>query len=422
VSDLFWPGDERAGSLFSDAELLRTMEAVESAWLAALVAGGIAPVTARHPVHGLVGPGDIDAVARAAESGGNPVIPLVGLLRYRLPAESARWLHRGLTSQDVLDTALVLLVRDVLDRLDTELRRQVAELVRLTTTYAEAAEVARTLTQHAVPITFGLKTAGWLTGVLDALVALRRARSGLAVQLGGAAGTLAAAVELASLRGGETDPIEAAWQLVEATASGLGLPARAPWHTTRAPLTGVADALVTCTDAYGHLAADVTTLSRPEIGELAEGSGGGSSTMPHKRNPALSVLIRRAALAGPGLAATVHLAAATTVDERPDGAWHAEWAALRDLGRRTVVAASQTSDLLAGLRVDTGRMAANLDRAEGVRAEQQSMAALVGAEPSATYLGATPRWIEAAVRRAEPYLTAPGHEHTGAGQEQKEST
>ena len=411
MSDLFWPGDERAGSLFSDAELLRTMEAVESAWLEALVAGGIAPVTARHPVRGLVGADDVDAVARAAESGGNPVIPLVGLLRDRLPAESARWLHRGLTSQDVLDTALVLLLRDVLDRLDTELRRQVGELVRLTTTYAEVAEVGRTLTQHAVPITFGLKTAGWLTGVLDAAVALGRARSGLAVQLGGAAGTSAATVELARLQG-RPEPIEAAWQLVEATATALGLPARAPWHTTRAPLTAVADALVTCTDAYGHLAADVTTLSRPEIGELAEGSGGGSSTMPHKRNPALSVLIRRAALAGPGLAATVHLAAATTVDERPDGAWHAEWAALRDLGRRTVVAASQTSDLLADLRVDTERMAANLDRAEGVRAEQQSMAALVGAEPSASYLGATPRWIEAAVRRAETYLTAAGQRST----------
>ena len=222
MSDLFWPGDERAGSVFSDAELLRTMEAVESAWLAALVAGGIAPGTARHPVRGLVGADDVDTVARAAESGGNPVIPLVGLLRDRLPAESARWLHRGLTSQDVLDTALVLLVRDVLDRLDLELRRQVGELVRLTTSYAEVAEVGRTLTQHAVPITFGLKTAGWLTGVLDAGVALGRARAGLAVQLGGAAGTSAATVELARLQG-RPDPIEAAWQLVEATASGLGL-------------------------------------------------------------------------------------------------------------------------------------------------------------------------------------------------------
>ena len=409
MSDLFWPGDERAGALFGGAELLRTMEAVESAWLEALVAGGIAPTAARHAVRGLVGPDDVDTVARSAESGGNPVIPLVGLLRDRLPMEPARWLHRGLTSQDVLDTALVLLLRDVLDRLETELRRQVGELLRLTTAYAETPEVGRTLTQHAVPITFGLKAAGWLTGVLDAAVALGRARAGLAVQLGGAAGTAAAAVELARLQG-RPEPIEVTWRLMEHTATALGLAAGSPWHTTRAPLTTVADALVTCTDAYGHLAADVTTLSRPEIGELAEGSGGGSSTMPHKRNPALSVLIRRAALAGPGLAATVHLAAATTVDERPDGAWHAEWAALRDLGRRTVVAASQTSDLLTDLRVDPERMAANLDDADGVRAEQTKMAALVGAEASATYLGATPRWIEMAVRRGEAYLAAADHD------------
>ncbi len=409
MSDLFWPGDERAGALLGGAELLRAMEAVEAAWLEALVVGGIAPVGARHPVRGLVGADDVDAVARAAEAGGNPVIPLVGLLRDRLPAESARWLHRGLTSQDVLDTALVLLLRDVLDRLDTELRRQVRALLRLTTAYAETVEVGRTLTQHAVPITFGLKTAGWLTGVLDAVVALERAREGLAAQLGGAAGTAAATVELARLQG-RSEPIEVAWQLIETTATALGLLARAQWHTTRAPLTTVADALVTCTDAYGHLAADVTTLSRPEIGELAEGSGGGSSTMPHKRNPALSVLIRRAALAGPGLAATVHLAAATTVDERPDGAWHAEWAALRDLGRRTVVAASQTSDLLADLRVDTERMAAHLDRATGIDAEQRSMAALIGTEPSAGYLGATPRWIAAAVHRGEAYLAAADHD------------
>jgi 3-carboxy-cis,cis-muconate cycloisomerase len=403
VSDLFWPGDERAGSLLSDTELLRAMEAVEAVWLEALVAGGIAPAAARHPIRGLVGAGDVEAVAHGAEAGGNPVIPLVGLLRDRLPADSGRWLHRGLTSQDVLDTALVLLLRDVLDRLDTEVDRQVRELLRLTTAYANAPEVGRTLTQHAVPITFGLKTAGWLTGVLDAADALGRARSVLAVQLGGAAGTLAAVVELALLRG-ESEPVDRAWRLVAATAAALGLPARAPWHTTRTPLTTVADALVTCTDAYGHLAADVATLSRPELGEVAEGSGGGSSTMPNKSNPALSVLIRRAALAGPGLAATVHLAAATTVDERPDGAWHAEWAALRDLGRRTVVAASQTADLLADLRVDVARMAANLDGAAGIRAEQQSMAELIGANPSTTYLGATPRWIDATVRRAQRYL------------------
>jgi 3-carboxy-cis,cis-muconate cycloisomerase len=405
VTDLFWPGDERAGSLLSDAAWLSAMESVEAAWLAALIEAGIAPVGARHPVSGVVGAEDVAAVAAKAESGGNPVIGLVAMLRDRLPEEPARWLHRGLTSQDVLDTALVLCLREALDRVEAEQRRQVEQLSVLADSHADTAEVGRTLTQHAVPITFGLKVAGWLIGVVEAARAVRAARSGLAVQIGGAAGTLAASTELARLRGRD-DPAEVSWRLVQATAASLGLAARAPWHTTRSPLTAVADALVTCTDAYGHLAADVTTLSRPEIAELSEGTGGGSSTMPHKRNPALSVLIRRAALAAPGLASTVHLAAASTVDERPDGAWHAEWAALRDLGRRTVVAASQTSDLLARLEPDADRMRTNLHSATGIDAEQQSMIELVrGASgPHSDYRGASARLIAAAIRRGRQLL------------------
>lgn len=403
MSDLFWPGDERAGVLLSQPALLEAMTAVEAAWLAALVDAGIAPASARHPVRDLIGPADVAAVAVGAESGGNPVIGLVGLLRSRLPEDPARWLHRGLTSQDVLDTALVLCLRDATDRVAAEQRAQITTLIGLVERHATTPEVGRTLTQHAVPITFGLKAAGWLMGILDAAGSLRRARARLAVQLGGAAGTMAATVELARLTG-HRDAELTAGAVIERTAAGLGLPARPPWHTVRTPFTTIADALVTCTDGYGHLAADVTTLSRPEIAELAEGSGGGSSTMPHKRNPALSVLIRRAALAGPALAATVHLAAATTVDERPDGAWHAEWAALRDLGRRTVVAASQVSDLLAGLRVDTEAMAAGVAGATGLDAEQASLAALVGGAASPTYLGLTDGFVHEALTRARTQL------------------
>jgi 3-carboxy-cis,cis-muconate cycloisomerase len=404
VPDLFWPGDERAGTLLSDSALLAAMASVEAGWLTALVDSGIAPAGARHRVRDLVDPDDVAEVAAEAESGGNPVIGLVTLLRGRLPDLPARWLHRGLTSQDVLDTGLALCLRDVSDRLAAEQRSQISTLVGMVERYADSVEVGRTLTQHAVPITFGLKAAGWLTGILDAAQGLGRARAGLAVQLGGAAGTMAAALELARLTGC-ADPEATVTALVDETASTLGLPARPPWHTVRTPFTAVADALVTCTDAYGHLAADVATLSRPEIAELAEGSGGGSSTMPHKRNPALSVLIRRAALAGPGLAATVHLAAATTVDERPDGAWHAEWAALRDLGRRTVVAASQTTDLLAGLRVDADAMAATVAGAVGLEAEQASMAELAASNPSTSYLGLSAGYVETVLTRARSYLS-----------------
>jgi 3-carboxy-cis,cis-muconate cycloisomerase len=403
VTDLFWPGDDRAGALLSDARWLSAMESVEAAWLASLVSVGIAPDGARHEVRGVVGPQDIDSIAATAEAGGNPVIGLVALLRERLPEEPARWLHRGLTSQDVVDTGLVVCLRQALDRLLAEHRHQIEQLIMLAADHADTAEVGRTLTQHAVPITFGLKVASWLTGLVDAAEAVIMAGAGLAVQLGGAAGSLAASTELARLRG-LRDPMAVSWQLVEATAAALGLAARPPWHTVRSSLTRVGDALVACTDAYGHLAADVATLSRPEIGELAEGSGGGSSTMPHKRNPALSVLIRRAALTGPGLAATLHLAAATTVDERPDGAWHAEWATLRDLGRRTVVAASQTTDLLTGLRVDTERMAANLQAAAGVDAEQISMIKLIDGVPGSHYRGASVSFVDAAVRRGRGFL------------------
>jgi 3-carboxy-cis,cis-muconate cycloisomerase len=404
VSDLFWPGDERAGGLMSDVGLLRAMVAVEDAWLASLVAAGVAPATARRPVQDLVRADDVDTLSRRAEADGNPVTGLVALLRERLgDGDAARWLHRGLTSQDVLDTALVLSLREVLDRLLDDLRAQVRSLSALAEHHRAAAMAGRTLTQHAVPITFGLKAASWLSGIVEAAEGLRLVRGRLAVQVGGAAGTLAAAAELARLQG-LADPPAVAVALGASTARALGLEARIPWHTTRSPVTAVGDALVTCTDAWGHLASDVATLSRPEIGELAEGRGGGSSTMPHKQNPVLSILVRRAALTTPQLAASLHLASAGTVDERPDGAWHAEWATLRDLARRAVVAGSQTADLVAGLRVDTERMRATLDAAVGLYAEQGSMARVAGGEPSGPYLGATDLTITAVLTRARTFL------------------
>lgn len=404
MADLFWPGDERADGLLGEHDLLSAMVAVEGAWLTALVETGVAPASARRHLGDLVGPDDVEDLARAAESGGNPVVALVALLRSRLgDGDPARWLHRGLTSQDVLDTALVLLLRRTLDRLALDLAAQVGRLVELTETHRGTRQVGRTLTQHAVPITFGLKTASWLTGVLEAAEGLPAVRARLAVQVGGAAGTMAAAAELARLQG-LAEPAAAALALVTATATTLGLPSRDSWHTARGPFTAVGDALVTCTDAWGRLAADVATLSRPEIGELAEGRGGGSSTMPHKQNPVLSVLVRRAALTTPQLAATLHLAAATTVDERPDGAWHAEWATLRELARRTVVAAGQTTDLLTDLRVDVGRMRTTLEASRGVDAEQQSMAAVAGGDPEGGYGGATALVIDATLRRARAYL------------------
>jgi 3-carboxy-cis,cis-muconate cycloisomerase len=213
---------------------------------------------------------------------------------------------------------------------------------------------------------------------------------------------MAATVELA---GGLPDPVGAATGLALELATRLDLTASTPWHTTRASVTRIGDAAVRCTDAWGRVAGDVLVLGRPEIGELAEGSGGGSSTMPHKSNPVLSVLLRRTALAAPQLAATLHLAAAGQVDERADGAWHAEWDTLRTLLRRTASAAGQATELVSGLRVDTARMAATLEAAtDAVRAEQRSMAGLAGTTPGGDYLGATAAFLEAPLARAAGVL------------------
>jgi 3-carboxy-cis,cis-muconate cycloisomerase len=383
VSDLFWPGDERADGLLDDAALLGALVAVEQAWLDALLEAGLAP--ASPTLTAVVEPADL---AREAEAGGNPVIPLVRRLR-----EQSSWVHRGLTSQDVVDTALMLCLGDVLERVEDELERQVSALAALADEHRGTVMAGRTLTQHAVPVTFGLKAAGWLTGVLDALEALAGVR--LPAQLGGAAGTLSAVVEIAG------SP-EAALRLTAAAAERLGLEPDAPWHTSRRPVTAVGDALVACTDAWGRIATDVATLSRPEIGEVTEGAGGGSSTMPHKANPVLSVLLRRTALTTPPLAATLHTAAALAGDERPDGAWHAEWATLRDLGRRTAAAAGQATDLVTGLRVHADRMAATVAGADGdLTAERASIAAFLGRPAEDTpYLGAADLVVDRVLDRA----------------------
>ena len=408
MADLLWPGDGRAGDLLSDESLLAAMVRVEQVWLDTLVASGLAPVAAgKAELASLVVPRHLEWLAQESERGGNPAMALVAMLREVLGTqhgqdEAARWLHRGLTSQDVMDTALVLCAADAVRHLRGSLRRQVRTLTGLVEEHRATAMVARTLTQHAVPTTFGLKAATWLTGVLDAYDDV--ARLVLPVQVGGAAGTLAATVELAT---GRPDPVETATGLTLELASRLGLAASTPWHTARASITRLGDAAVTCTDAWGRIANDVLVLSRPEVGELSEGRGGGSSTMPHKANPVLSTLVRRAALTTPQLAATLHLAAAEQVDERADGAWHAEWATLRTLLRRAVVAGEQVEELLAGLRVHREAMAATLAASPGARAEQRSMAALAESEPAGDYRGATAPLLEAPLARAAGVLATP---------------
>jgi 3-carboxy-cis,cis-muconate cycloisomerase len=394
VTDLFWPGDQRAGDLMSDAAFLAAMALVENAWLRVLIDADVAPAAAAADLTALVVAGDAETLAMAAERDGNPVIGLVDLLRHRSHAETAPWLHRGLTSQDVIDTAMMLCLRDALAAINQQVISQVGTLAALVETH-RTPMLARTLTQPALPSMVAAKLANWLSGVLDAADTVAGLPK-LPVQAGGAAGTLAAATEL-------TGSAPAALALPDALATALDLAAARPWHTTRSAVTRIGDALVTCCDAWAHIANDVLIGSRAEIAEMAEGSTGRSSTMPHKNNPVLSVLIRRAALTTAPLAATLHAASGASIDERADGGWHAEWATMRTLARRTIVAAAQTSDLLSELVIDTERTGANL-AAAAVLAEQQSITELTGRAPLASYTGASEHLIDAALQRATHHL------------------
>ncbi|WP_193045470.1 lyase family protein [Mycolicibacterium baixiangningiae] len=396
MTDLFWPGDHLAGDLMSDHAFLIAMVAVEQAWLDGLVDSGIAPNEARVDLTSLLAENDTVTIARRADVDGNPASALVALLRERSDATTARWLHRGLTSQDVLDTALIICIRDVLIRITDECAVQVRALAGLAEKFRATPALARTLTQAALPSTLGVKVARWLNGVLDAAEPLAGLLSSLPVQVGGAAGTLAASTELAG-------SVDGAIALSDSLADVLRLAPSLPWHTTRSDITRIGDALVTCCDAWGHIAADVATGSRPEVGEFAEGRGGGSSTMPHKHNPVRSVLIRRAALTAGPLSATLHAASAGSVDERSDGAWHAEWATLRTLARHTAVAAVHTSELVSGLLVDESRAAANLAAAEGLLSEQRAMTELTGQPMRSEYTGAANRLVDSTLSRARSF-------------------
>ncbi len=269
-----------------------------------------------------------------------------------------------------MDTAMMLVAVRTLDPVLADLGRTERALAALAAEHRDTPMPGRTLTQHAVPTTFGLKAAGWRALILDARDRITRVRDALPAQLGGAAGTLAA---FQAYGAGD------AAALTQAYAREVGLAAPAlPWHTLRTPVADLAGCLAFAAGALGKLAADVLTLSRTEIGELSEGSGGGSSAMPHKANPVRSTLLAAAARRAPQLAATLYGCLAAE-DERPAGAWHAEWEPLRDLLRLVGGAAGHAADLTEGLRVHPAAMRRNLDATHGLIVSERLSAALASA-------------------------------------------
>lgn len=381
------PGSRGHDATVSDAAVLDALVTAEAALVRAYATVGAAPRDAAEAVSaalGWRGPGlvcrghllDADALADAGVAGGNPVIPLVGMIRSRVPADTRAWVHRGATSQDILDTAFALVLADAASAAVTDLDAAADALAAFARTHRDLPAAARTLTQHAVPTTVGARAAGWARGLRRAGSRVRASAAALPAQLGGAAGTLSAVVDDLGAARAAALPAAFAAELALQTPD-------APWHTQRWPFTELADAFVQAVDALGVFAADVATLGRTEIGELSEPSAGGSSAMPQKANPVASVVIRAAALRAPFLGATVHAAAANAVDERPDGAWHAEWPALRELARVLLGATAAGARVARGLTVHPDAVARNLG-ATGARIVSERLRGvlvpLIGAE------------------------------------------
>ncbi|MFJ9125462.1 3-carboxy-cis,cis-muconate cycloisomerase [Streptomyces sp. NPDC102340] len=373
---LFDPGSEGAPTerTTSEEAFLQALLDAEAGLTRAQSSLDLAPAAAGEAVTAAAVAERFDArdLARRSRGGGNPVIPLVADLTAAVSdvsAEHAAYVHRGATSQDILDSALMLVAARTLDVLLDELSGTEGALAGLAREHRDTVMPGRTLTQHAVPTTFGLKAAGWRSLVLDARDRLRSVRGALPVQLGGAAGTLAAFGAY-----GSEDPLA----LVAAYARELGLSEpELPWHVLRTPVADLAGALAFAAGALGKIATDVLVLSRTEVGELAEGAGGGSSAMPHKANPVRSTLIAAAARRVPALAATLYASVAAE-DERPAGAWHAEWATLRELLRVVGGAARDASELVGGLVVRVDVMRAHLSLTGGAIVSERLSAELAG--------------------------------------------
>lgn len=365
-------GTEPLNRIWSPRTTLQRMLDVEAALARALAAHQVIPRAAVAPIEAACDAArlDADALARDAALGGNLAIPLVRQLTAHVKAadaEAAKYVHWGATSQDIIDTGLVMQLRDTFDLLDPLLSEACASLAALARAHRATPMIGRTWLQQALPITLGLKFAQWLDALLrhrERLAALR-ARA-LALQFGGAAGTLA------SLR-------EHAGPVARTLADDLRLDLPdLPWHTQRDRIAETAACFGMLIGTLGKIARDVSLQMQTEVGELAEPAAagkGGSSTMPHKRNPVGCAAVLTAAVRVPGLVATV-FAGMVQEHERALGGWQAEWDALPELARLAGGALAQVAQLVAGLEIDPARLAANLDATRGLVLGEAVMLAL----------------------------------------------
>ena len=378
--------------VFSPENTIQRMLDFEAALAHALAAEAVIPATAPAVIKVACEAARIDpeALVTAARQAGNLAIPLVRQLTAEvaaLDADAARYVHWGATSQDVIDTGLVLQLCEAIDLIEVELAELADLLAGLVHRHRETAMIGRTWMQHALPITFGLKAAGWLDAVMRHQERLHALRKRIAVlQFGGAAGTLASL-------GNRGLPVADAL----AQTLGLSLP-HLPWHAHRDRIAESATVFGLLTGTLGKIARDLSLQMQTEVAELAEPAApgrGASSTMPHKRNPVACAAVLASAVRVPGLVATL-LSAMDNEHERALGGWQAEWDTLPEIATLCGAALTQMRDLIKGLQVDTVRMRANIDLTRGlVMAEAVSLAL-------ASHIGRSPahELVEGACHRA----------------------
>ncbi len=367
-------GGREVAEIFSDIGRLQAMLDVEAALARAEAAVGVIPAAAAETIgaHCRVEALDLDGFGDAAAAAGNLLIPLVRRLTAAVAAhdaDAARYVHWGATSQDIIDTAMVVQLRAALAPIGRDLAWLSEALAALAGTHRATPQIGRTWLQHALPVTFGLKAAGWLDAVERHRTRVIELEPRLLVlQFGGAAGTLASlgtrGLDVAAALARELD---------------LALPAL-PWHGARDRLVELGAIFGLITGTMGKIARDWSLLMQTEVGEAFEPAGagrGGSSTMPHKRNPVAAASVLSAATRAPGLVATL-MAAMVQEHERGLGNWPAEWVVLPELAVLTAGALATTADTIAGLEVDAARMRANIDLTDGLVMAEAVMMALAG--------------------------------------------
>ena len=352
-SGLFARG--RAASQTTSTAWLQAMLDFEAGLARAGAVAGVVPAEAAAAIVAACDASlfDLELIGREMAASGTPVAPMLAALRAALPEAAAAHVHRGATSQDALDTAAMLVARRATGPILGDAEKAARACAALAERHRETPMLGRTLLQQAVPITFGRKAAGWLAGIVRARRELERAvEDQIALQFGGAAGTLAAL-------GADADAVAAAL----GEQLGLAVPVL-PWHAERSRIALLAGALAVLAGSLGKVAQDIVLLAQNEVAEARPASAGGSSAMPHKRNPIAAVAVVACAARTPPLAATLG-AAMVHEHERAAGRWHAEWETWSELLALTGSAAAWSVELLGGLEVDPERMRANLDAAGG---------------------------------------------------------